>query len=299
MDMQMPEMDGLEATRVLRADPAFQALPIIAMTANAMRPDLDACTAAGMNDHITKPIDRKLMLATLRKWLPKPAAADAGGQAPPPPPDAAPAAAGSAADEPPALEGINVPDTLKRLGLGFASLKKMLLRFADGQGQTLDDLRNSVKSGDAAAAARHAHAIAGAAGSLGADALRAAAKALEHAGREGRKDLQALLDEVNGHAAQVFRSIGTLRETPAGAPAAAAAPYDPARLRGSLDKLAAALDNSDLTASGVALAELASLGAPDEIAGELEQVRRLVDGYNYDEAAAIVGRLLRRLGTKP
>ena len=111
-----------------------------------------------------------------------------------------------------------MPETLKRLGLGFATLKKMLLRFADGQGQILDDLRDSVKSGDAAAAARHAHAIAGAAGSLGADALRAAAKALEHAGREGRKDLQALLDELNGHAAKVFRSIETLREKPAAAP---------------------------------------------------------------------------------
>ena len=293
MDMQMPEMDGLEATRVLRADPVFRDLPIIAMTANAMRHDLDACTAAGMNDHITKPIDRKAMLATLRKWLPK-GVPDAGPAAVPPPPDAAPAA-----DGPPALEGINVPETLKRLGLGFATLKKMLLRFADGQGKTLDDLRDSVKSGDAAAAARHAHAIAGAAGSLGADTLRAAAKALEHAGREGRKDLQALLEEVNGHAAQVFRSIETLRETPSGAPAAAGTPYDPARLRSSLEKLAAALGNFDLTASGEALAELAAIGTPPEIAGELERVRRLVDGYEYDEAAGVVARLLSRPEARP
>ena len=63
MDMQMPEMDGLEATRALRADPEFRDLPIIAMTANAMRQDLDACLAAGMNDHVVKPIDRAVLVA--------------------------------------------------------------------------------------------------------------------------------------------------------------------------------------------------------------------------------------------
>ena len=70
MDMQMPELDGLAATRVLRADSRFAKMPIIAMTANAMKADLDACLAAGMNDHVTKPIDRKALVATLRRWLP-------------------------------------------------------------------------------------------------------------------------------------------------------------------------------------------------------------------------------------
>ena len=70
MDMQMPELDGLAATRALRADPRFATVPIIAMTANAMKADLDACLAAGMNDHVTKPIDRKTLVATLRRWLP-------------------------------------------------------------------------------------------------------------------------------------------------------------------------------------------------------------------------------------
>ena len=70
MDMQMPELDGLAATRALRADPRFATVPIIAMTANAMKADLDACLAAGMNDHVTKPIDRRTLVATLRRWLP-------------------------------------------------------------------------------------------------------------------------------------------------------------------------------------------------------------------------------------
>src|SRR5262249_11451646 len=61
MDLQMREMDGLAATRALRQDRAVRHLPIIAMTANAMKADLDACLDAGMNDHVTKPIDRKAL----------------------------------------------------------------------------------------------------------------------------------------------------------------------------------------------------------------------------------------------
>src|SRR5262249_55326114 len=72
MDVQMPEMDGLAATRALREHSTLHALPIIAMTANAMTADLDDCIAAGMNDHITKPIERKALLHTLRRWLPAP-----------------------------------------------------------------------------------------------------------------------------------------------------------------------------------------------------------------------------------
>ncbi len=69
MDMQMPVMDGLEAARTLRADPAFNDLPIIAMTANAMKQDLDACLAAGMNAYVTKPIDRVALADTLRRFI--------------------------------------------------------------------------------------------------------------------------------------------------------------------------------------------------------------------------------------
>src|SRR5204862_8196780 len=145
MDVQMPERDGIEATRAVREDPAFRDLPIIAMTANAMKADLDACLAAGMNDHITKPIDRKAMLQTLRRWLParpKPAA-----------PVAPPAVASAEADGVPSLEGVNVEGSLERLGLDFATFRRMLVRFADGQDAVLDALRAAVASGDSEAAA--------------------------------------------------------------------------------------------------------------------------------------------------
>jgi len=68
MDMQMPVMDGIEATRAIRSDPRFQNLPIIAMTANAMAADREKCLKAGMNDHIGKPIDPDQLFSVLLRW---------------------------------------------------------------------------------------------------------------------------------------------------------------------------------------------------------------------------------------
>ncbi len=187
MDMQMPEMDGLAATRALRQDGYSR--PIIAMTANAMKSDLDACLDAGMNDYITKPIDRRALVPTLRRWLPGGLTTRADSAIGVSEPGSA-ASRESALPEPasiPVLQGIDVAGSLARLGLEFETLQRMLIRFADGQGATLEALRAAVASSDCDAAARHAHAIAGASGNLGADGLRDAAKALERAGREGHE----------------------------------------------------------------------------------------------------------------
>ena len=69
MDMQMPVMDGLEATRALRQMPGWQTTPILALTANAFSEDRDACLAAGMDDHVAKPVEPEAFWATLLHWL--------------------------------------------------------------------------------------------------------------------------------------------------------------------------------------------------------------------------------------
>jgi two-component system sensor histidine kinase/response regulator FitF len=181
------------------------------------------------------------------------------------------------------------------LGLGFDNLRRLLLRFADGQGRTLDALRAAVAAGDGAAAAGHAHAIAGAAGNLGASALRAAAKALELAGREGRTDLAGLLADVEERAAVAFRSIDTLRGEAAAVPAEAAPPFDVATARAALERLRVALGDSDLSTATAALAEITGLGIPAAAAADLTRLRDRVDGYEYDEAQVIATRLLERL----
>ena len=92
MDMQMPVMDGLEATRQIRALGSAGALPIVALTANAMKSDLEACLAAGMNDYVAKPIDRASLLAVLARNLAqaRPIAGDAPAPVDTPDPSPAP-----------------------------------------------------------------------------------------------------------------------------------------------------------------------------------------------------------------
>jgi two-component system sensor histidine kinase/response regulator len=294
MDMQMPEIDGLAATRMLRADSRFEQLPIIAMTANAMKADLDACLAAGMNDYVIKPIDRQALLQTVRRWLPAGTAVEATASAsapasePPAPPLSTPTSTLS-------LDGLDIAGTLQRLGLGFDTLRRMLVRFADGQAPTLDALRAGVASGDVPEAARRAHAIAGAAGNLGVNGLRDAAKALEHAAREGRTDLALLLAEVEHCAAVALRSIDTLRDSGAPGRTVTAGPLDMAGIRAALERLQVALADFELSAATDALADLCATGVPAGAEADLTQLRDRMDGYDYDEAQTILARIMRTM----
>jgi HPt (histidine-containing phosphotransfer) domain-containing protein len=208
-----------------------------------------------------------VFLATLRRWLPAPT---------------------------PALEGIDVSGALQRLDIDRAAFDRILLRFADGQRETLTALRSAVVAGNHPVAALHAHAIAGAAGTLGADALRAAAKALEDAGRQGSSDLAQLFAVVEDRAATVFRSIDTLRPAAERAPSASAA-FDRTLAGAALARLTAALDDFDLSAANGALADLRNAGLPAWAADDLGELRGYVDAYEYREARDTASRLLARV----
>jgi HPt (histidine-containing phosphotransfer) domain-containing protein len=283
----MPEVDGLEATRQIRTDQANAGLPVIAMTANAMKSDVDACLKAGMNDFLSKPIDRLQLVRTLRRWLTRVAGDKSAAPEPPRPADGD----GSL----PQLQGIDIAGTVRRLGLPFEKLRPLVLRFADSQRQTLDDLRAAVKRADANGAGGHAHALAGAAGNLGATQLHEAAKALEAAARTGRTDLADLFNAVEQAATTAFNAIETLRPNVrrvAEAPSPGR-PVDADRLRTALEKLRGALIDFDLSGSYAALAELTAPDLPIAIRSVLGDLRRLVEEYEYDEAAAAVTRLLQ------
>jgi PAS domain S-box-containing protein len=288
MDVQMPEMDGLAATRALRGLPTAANLPIIAMTANAMKADLDACLAAGMNDHVTKPIERKALLQTLRRWLPARAKSSE---------DTSSSPMVQGRSDVPALDGIDVAGSLARLGLEFETFRRMLLRFADSKDATLEPLRTAVAVADSDAVARHAHAIAGASGNLGADALRAAAKALERAGRNGEKDLAILHRDLESRAAVVFDSIETLRRAITPGSTEPESLFVPAQARSALTRLQTALGDFDLSAATSALAELETVDMP-RAASVLSRLRHHVDSYEYDEARVVVSKLLEQIGSQ-
>jgi len=208
MDMQMPVMDGETATRALRRDPRHARLPIIAMTANAMEADRQRCFAAGMNDHVAKPIEPALLWAAMLRWIrPRSGRAVDAPLAPPGDGSSHPATASTTATVPagavhagpaihlPVSPGLDAALGLQR-ALGKQALYVQLLkRFVSGQTGVSAQIRQALASGDAALAERLAHTLRSVAANIGAQGVSDRAQALETALRRG-SDEQTLLDAL-------------------------------------------------------------------------------------------------------
>jgi signal transduction histidine kinase/CheY-like chemotaxis protein len=167
MDMQMPVMDGLEATRRIRAlEGPASATPIIAMTANAMRKDHDACVAAGMNEFISKPIEADSFLATIARFMGAELWEDAT--------HAAAAARPTVDIDPAKLDG------LARL-LPAERLLQIINGYLAAARGRLAQIENLAEAMDFAGLAREAHDLKATAGTFGAERLRALAEQLERA----------------------------------------------------------------------------------------------------------------------
>jgi signal transduction histidine kinase/DNA-binding response OmpR family regulator len=180
MDMQMPVLDGIEATIEIREDPAHAALPIIAMTANALDEDRERCLAAGMNDHLSKPIEPKALWAALARWI-RPAS-----DALPVAPAAAPAAA-EAPDELPRVPGLDVEQGLHHL-MGKRALYLTVLRlFVRDQSAMIPATRLALSQSDFQTAERLAHTLKGTASTVAAPEVMAAAAQLERVCRRLRE----------------------------------------------------------------------------------------------------------------
>src|SRR5262249_44753519 len=152
MDMQMPVMDGLAATRAIRQDSKFKGLPIVAMTANAMGGDREKCLEAGMNDYLAKPIDPDKLFQALLRWIPPRTAAPNVAAAPrvttgKPPADSAPLE----------IPGIETESALKRVGSNRQRYESLLRRFADSQDGAVKEIRAALDGNDSATAQRTAH----------------------------------------------------------------------------------------------------------------------------------------------
>ena len=178
-------MDGYEATRVIRLDPRHHDLPIIAMTAHAMAGDKAKSLAAGVPDHVTKPIDPDKLYRTLGQYISRPASqAEAG----PADQEAASIIIPEEAEELPELDGIDVTAGLKRLLGNKKTYLRILRQFgkeSQGAAETIQEYASQGKDKEAAILA---HTLKGAAGDLGAVALQeaaAAGRSLVQGGRPG------------------------------------------------------------------------------------------------------------------
>jgi len=187
MDLQMPEMDGFTATRLLRAEPELRALPIIAMTAHALVEERQRCLEAGMNDHVSKPIDPDALFATLVRWAkPRPSQPSRPGDEHVEVPSS---------QSLPNIEGIDLRDGLRRVAGNRRLYRDLLLQFASKHDDAGLQVSAALKSGDRKLAERIAHTVKGVAGTIGIKKIQFAAERLEKAIRNGDAAVSAKLQD--------------------------------------------------------------------------------------------------------
>ena len=310
MDLQMPEMDGYQATARLRSEERFSALPIIAMTAHATVEERQRCLAAGMDDHVTKPIDPEALFETLcrhfrpapvtvapaagaKPALDSPAAAPAGSN-----PPVAPASAPSL--ELPSVEGLNAADGLLRVAGNRKLYLKLLRQFVGEQAAVVSRIAGAFAAGDHPTAERLAHTLKGVAGNLGAGGIQAAAGDLEKAlsGRGNQGQIEPLLQRTAGLLdAFLARLRPALGDAPAAAPdeASAAAPADPQKLKPVVAERLKQLGEFDAAANDFLEANRQLL-RPLFSADAFARFEQQVQGYAFGEAQAQLEQAARKGG---
>ena len=218
MDVQMPQMDGLEATQIIRRQFAIDRLPIIALTAHALEEERQRCLAAGMNDHIAKPIDPGVLIATLTRWLvprtvdtlaPIASLAEENGK------HSAGAKGASLEAEllPESLPPFDIAAALVRVKGKRALLRKVLLSFGNEFQDAATALRTLINDGKTGEAMRLAHTLKSAAGTVEATGIASAARRIEtRLGKEDGEALDPLVDRLALELAPAIEAIAKLRE---------------------------------------------------------------------------------------
>jgi CheY-like chemotaxis protein/HPt (histidine-containing phosphotransfer) domain-containing protein len=210
MDCQMPEMDGFAATaEIRRQEPVGQHLPIIAMTANAMKGDRERCLEAGMDDYISKPVRFEDLQMALQRWAPRESIA----------PDLSPVEADGAADVAEPIDERAIASLRATFRSGHDDILPTLVReFRLSTEQQLSALRVAVEQGDPSTLASAAHRLKGDAAMIGATAVRARCADIEVLGRtasaQWSAEAQTLLPSLAADISSALAALDQYRGDP-------------------------------------------------------------------------------------
>ena len=279
MDLQMPEVDGFTATKLLRKDPRLQKIPIIAMTAHALVEERQRCLDAGMNDHVSKPIDPDSLFSTLIRWVqPRPK------QAVEP---RASFTSVTTSDEVvlPEIAGINLADGLMRVAGNRRLYRDLLGQFAARQGDAAAQISTALKSGDLKLAERIAHTVKGAAGNIGITEMQSLAQKLEETLRDGEGKVSELLVEF---ASLMGAQVHAIERALCGSAMAQpeeerSLPFNEEVAAGAIGRLRTLLEARD----GEAIESFR--GLQDAVAGavektQLEELSTSINNFDFDSA---------------
>jgi two-component system sensor histidine kinase/response regulator len=293
MDMQMPEMDGVTATKTIRSNPRFRSLPIIAMTANAMDRDRQMCLEAGMNDHVAKPIDPEKLFDALLRWIPP-------RQAPPKPENLALAAKAAASPSTDSglllIPGIDTATALKRTGGNRKRYDALLSRFADSQATVISDIRAALAAKDSPTAQRLAHSIKGAAANLGANALAEVAAQAESA-INSNEGIALALETLSLNLNTTIASIHSALPTIAIPDSSIVASLDPSTVAQPLSLLKKLLEHDDGDAADFILEAQPNLSKV-LTAAEIDTLIGQIGNFAYADALQALSSIAARLFLK-
>jgi two-component system sensor histidine kinase/response regulator len=284
MDMQMPVMDGVTATQAIRKQSRFQHIPIVAMTANAMQGDRDRCMAAGMNDHVAKPIEPEELWKALLKWIkPHPASVAKSVEL---------TRAVLPAEGLPVIEGLDTVNGLRRV-MGKQSLYLSMLRtFASGEKLTTQMIVKSLDERDWITAERLAHTLKGLAGNIGAGNLQLLAEKLEIAIKQKRPraEINLCLHVLNSPLSYLIDQLEI--QLPAEQPKRVVA-VDLARLREVCDKLALLLADDDSQASDLMNENSDLLNAA--FPAHYRQLSASMSAFDFETTLALLNESIKSL----
>jgi PAS domain S-box-containing protein len=281
MDIQMPVMDGETATRLLRSNPALRDLPIIAITASALVGDRDRCIAAGMNDHIVKPIQVPELFAALSRWV-------KAGEA------TLRVETGTAsASEPaiPPIEGMDTVQGLARANGNVVLYLRLLRKFRENHADVIHRIRVALERGDRQTAAREAHTIVGASANLGAADLADAARGVEAACRSdapvGAIDLEPMKTVLERLLTSLDHALVS------DAPVTIVAVPDRSKVASLLGELRQAIEDHDGTAAEALERLRLALGDDSRI----KDLEKHIGRYDFPAAGTALDMLTRELAT--